>query len=86
MADVPCYRPEHYFVRESDGVQVCQICGAVKAGSKHKQAQASYTDDPWAAEGWTPDTSKGFPPGLAYEVGAALARSAATIPNRQETL
>lgn len=83
MADAPCWRAEHYFIKESDGARVCQICGEVKTVSKHKQAQASYTDDPWAADGWTPDTSKGFPPGLAYEVGAALARSTANCENRR---
>ena len=30
-------------------------------------------EDPQAADGWTPDTTRGFPPAAAYEIGRALA-------------
>ncbi len=42
--------------------------------------------DPQSADGWTPDTSQGFPPGAAWAIGRALveAERTAVIPNRQE--
>jgi hypothetical protein len=30
------------------------------------------SEDPQSADGWTPDTSQGFPPDAAYEIGRAL--------------
>jgi hypothetical protein len=42
------------------------------------------TIDPQSEDGWTPDTSQGFPASAAWEIGRALAAADTTnIPNRQ---
>jgi hypothetical protein len=40
--------------------------------------------DPQSEDGWTPDTSQGFPAAAAWEIGRALAAAdTATVTNRQ---